>query len=284
MVGSAAAPQLQPVEPAKSIDTVRTVDTIRTVRELLPWHEVERKLRTPRSSGVDAQEAEVPAPSSGVRVSDSGISIKSSNTNDTEGALSYRVYTVAELDRIAVPAMRASMLSLSLSSRPAPSLLWKSAGRSLYTLLDAVAGWLVHRGHKPALASAVAHPLAAFRADARSAVASIDWKKAGIGLGAGVGAMAALLAIVLVVADLTDEMKPARAMTSPATATATVAPGEAVTTTSVDVTPVATTAAPVVAATPPTTFEIGDEPAPAPARPAKKAKKGKKAPVEDFIP
>lgn len=277
MVGSAAAPKLQP-----AIDTVRTVDVGGTVRELLPWHEVERKLRTPRSSGVDAQESEVPAPSSGVRVSDSGISIKSSNTNDTEGALSYRVYTVAELDRIAMPAMRASMLSLSLSQRPAPSLLWKSAGRSLYALLDAVAAWFVHRGQKPAFASAMAHPLAAFRADARSAFASIDWKKAGIGLGAGLGAMAALLAIVLVVADLTDEMKPARAMTAPSAAAATVAP--AVTTTSVDVAPQPTTTAATAAPTPPTTFELGDDPAPAPARSAKKAKKAKKAPVEDFIP
>jgi hypothetical protein len=296
MVEGAAAAKIHPIEP--KVHPLDEKPDARTVREFLPWHEVERKLKHPRPIEVELHDGSTPpAAPSGVRVSDSGVSIKAaSNTNDSEGALSYRVYTVAELDRMAAqnaPSIRASMLSISASQRPPPSVLWKSAGRSFYTLLDATAGWLVLRGSKSPFREAIAHPLGAFRADLRSAIAAIDWKKTGIGLGAGLAAMAALLAIVLVVADLTDEMKPARAMSGASTTTSsaalTNAPGAPTTT---PVTAAPQTAAPAI---PPTTMELGDEPAPAPVPPpapaAKTAraragtKKGpaKKA-VEDFIP
>src|SRR5512139_515100 len=101
MFGGAAAVKVHPLDEKPDAGTVR---------EFLPWHEVERKLKRPREIEVEVHDDATPAPSSGVRVSDSGISIKSSNTNDSEGALSYRVYTVAELDKIAAanaPSMRA---------------------------------------------------------------------------------------------------------------------------------------------------------------------------------
>jgi hypothetical protein len=268
-------------------------------------------------------EHETKAPDSGVRVSDSGISLKNS------GELSFKVYTVAELDRrIAIEgdplSSRGSLASLSLSrsgSRgvPAPNH-WKNAGLAAYRILDTLATWLVQRGEKLPMVDVLRHPVGVFKVDAKAALKTVDWKRVGIYLGVGFLVLSALLAIVLVVADLTDEMKPAKALdaknaTSLTTPESAMGPGASLVKgataerftvpTITPSNPVAPIAPPPMVAepkglTPPppppapakADIELDDKPAPAakPAAVAKKAaskappaKKGKK-PTEDFAP
>lgn len=266
-------------------------------------------------------EHETKAPDSGVRVSESGISLKNS------GELSFKVYTVAELDRrIAIEgdplSSRGSLASLSLSrsgSRgvPAPNH-WKNAGLAAYRILDTLATWLVQSGEKLPMVDVLRHPVGVFKVDAKAALKTVDWKRVGVFMGVGFLVLSALLAIVLVVADLTDEMKPAKALdaknaTSLAAPETAMGPGASLVkgataerftvptiTPSNPIAPVAPS--PMVAEpkgiTPPppraaapsakADIELDDKPAPAAkgkkAAKAPPAKKAGKKPTEDFAP
>lgn len=309
-----------------------------TVRQFLPWHEVEKRMAVRANGGKlpegydghandedevsgEHETRESKAPDSGIRVSES-ISLKAS------GEVSFKVYTVADLDRrMAIEgdplSSRGSLASLSLSrsgSRgvPAPNH-WKNAGLAAYRILDTLAGWLVQRGEKLPVGDVLRHPVGVFKVDAKAALKTVDWKRVGVFMGVGFLVLSALLAVVLVVADLTDEMKPAKAldtknasaMNAPETA---MGPGASLVkgataerftvntiTPSNPIAPVAPSpmvAAPVQpkAYVPPPApakadIELDDKPAPAAAKPAKPAAKPAKPAAkkpakktEDFTP
>src|SRR5439155_13715501 len=88
-----------------------------TVREFLPWHVVQKKLAA-RASGVDVtredDDLEEEGPDSGVQES---VSVRVA-ANDGDPPLTYKVYTVADLDA-APPSSRMSMVAAA-EREPSP--------------------------------------------------------------------------------------------------------------------------------------------------------------------
>ena len=203
-----------------------------TVREILPpWHVLQDKLQ--KRSDAIATGSLVPAdqaarealaaqeaaneqwmpvsdsdapPSSGVRVSDPG---------PESSALSFKVYTLAELERRsdAPVAMRTSRASFDTTgAREAER--WQRLFTALRGFAVASLAWWKTPGPRPGPKVALRQPFDVLGDELQVVVESIDWKKHGVTTGIVVGASLTLLFGVLTAAELTDDLKPAAHLAS----------------------------------------------------------------------
>lgn len=107
-------------------------------------------------------------------------------------SLSYRVYTADEIPR----APRA---------RPAPPPSpWPPVRRAIRDLALAAKEWAVEGGPRPPLRLALRAPFDDVVRVLRPALATVDWKRLGIGVAVGIGTLVTLLFVVLAIADLAD--------------------------------------------------------------------------------
>lgn len=272
----------------------------RTVREVIPpWHVIKQKAEA-RASRAPLALIEPPPPS-GVRLSEPpqpaariATPVVASPTPAAppeppgelvvaapsaaplpptdDSRLTYRVYTVADLERTsdAPVSMRASRVVSDTTTARTRALLVRAWG-AVATFLRAAKAWATAQGSRPDPRVALREPFDAMGDELELVVRSVDWKRVGVSFGIAVGASLTLLFAVLTVAELTDDLKPASgprmsleapglpptpSLGAPAAAATTMAPAAVV--------------APVAAAEPASdTLEI-DPPAP----PAPAAKRG----------
>jgi len=230
-----------------------------TVREILPWHVV-----------ADDEEA---APISGI----SGVRGEAMNT--VEGAdppLTYKVYTVAELDR----RDSETPVSASIEEDDDPPALaaWLAVGKDAFRIALAVKTWALLGAGRPAFADALRAPTVVLKSDLDVADKILSWKRiVGVAVGA-VSVAAILLFAVLTVADLTDDMRATSASTQAKAMAATPPPA------ATDAPPVVEDPAPAAAAAPQPVVDLDPPPAPAPHGKAAAKKKPAPKPVEVFIP
>ena len=240
VVASTAASREPVVIPA----TPRTGAEHKTVREILPpWHVLQEKLQNKTAAvptrnealnqdaqqALQAQEAanamwspgpasspedsiEVP-PSSGVRMSEPGApaaaAVTSGSAEGPDSLLSFKVYTLAELERRsdAPVSMRASRLNFDVTSSRGTQH-WQRAFVALKAFATASLEWLKIKGERPKLTVALRKPFDNLGDELQVAVESVDWKKIGVTTGIVVGATLTLLFAVLTAAELTDDLKP----------------------------------------------------------------------------
>lgn len=260
-----------------------------TVREFLPWHVVEKKMKARESGKQLRDEDEIEeVPDSGVYSSGEHHAANETDAPSLEGDLSFKVYTLAELEARGIASdlsVNATRMSLALmAQKPTP---WEDVGRAALHVVRIAKTWLLAPSPRPSLKDVMTAPFVALGIELRAALRTVDWKKVGVYAGISLGTFLVLLFAVVTAADMTDDLKPSRAMTTQsgdsytnAIVAARHAPPPAPA-------PVVT-AAPAPAAQPGDGLEFSSEPAsPAPVAPAPRARAGKgkkKAPVEVFIP
>jgi hypothetical protein len=137
----------------------------------------------------------------------------------TAAPLSFQVYTLADLDARrpdSDPSNRLSRMVFELAPKPpSPWILARDRTRELAV---EAAGWVSAWACTPK-AMPSAEPVRARAGIARGslllALRTVDWQRASIFGGATLGSLVTLLAITLTVADMTDDLKPARAAREP---------------------------------------------------------------------
>lgn len=217
----------------------------------------------PRSSGSSIE----PPPDSGIRESATGLP-----TPDLQPRLSYNIYTVAQLDSRSVEVAEAQRLASELRAARVPG--WPEVKATYLGALRAVLAWRKLPVPRPALRATCGPELELAEAVSRALLRAVPWRRLAVVVAGVCACIAALLFVVITVAEMTDDVKPGkRSETSNATS-ALVAPA-AKTAEPVVVAP-KPPPAPVVVAAPP--VEI-DEPA---APPPPKAKKKKAAPAKRY--
>jgi hypothetical protein len=207
-----------------------------------------------------------------------------STAEGPDSLLSFKVYTLAELERRsdAPVSMRASRVSFDMTSSRS-SQHWQRAFAALKTFATASLAWLRIKGERPKLKLALRQPFDNLGDELQVAVESVDWKKIGVTTGIVVGATLTLLFTVLTAAELTDDLKPAGSAAHLASAETSGIPvraaldargvAPATNMAAMGVQPVEP--APIVIAPPPAAASVGevDELAETPAPAVKKAKK-----------
>jgi hypothetical protein len=181
-----------------------------TMREFLPWHVIEKKLEE-RESEPEAEPER--KPDSGVYAS--GQHVIAANENEEpageSGALTYRVYTVADLEAhgfnadLSVSSTRGSMVL----SAPKPNP-WADVARAAINVARTAKTWLIGPGPRPPVGLVLRAPMVAFGYELRQALKTVEWKKVAIYGGVSVGVFLVLLFAVVTVADATDDLKPSR--------------------------------------------------------------------------
>lgn len=148
-----------------------------------------------------------PAPSSGIRPASVGAESASSDP------LTYRVYTVADLE---ARALARSALAPSAPMEAAPSLTtqWRGVATSGRAAAAALVGWARSPAPRPAPLDACRAPLQAFAAELGASLRALPWRRIGVGASVGLGTVLALLFVVLMAAELTDDLRPARSSLS----------------------------------------------------------------------
>lgn len=283
-----------------------------TVRNLIPWRDMEKKLAeklaAKAAAGELSGELELengdlvvaepepaeptappklsskpppwktdiePAPDSGVRSSEAAVR-----------ELTYSVYTVADLE--ARGQVRPPRMSMAFAPPMAPQpSRWSDVARSALAL--ARAWWSCVRAPKPRprVSDVCLIPAQQLLTDAKVALAGLPWRKIAIGGGLAFGTLVVLLFVVLTAAELTDDLKPARATSAMTATTANngdVASPAVAPTAFVEAKPNEPSAG--ADPEPAATIELEDETPPPAAKPKPKSKKPtpKKKPVELFNP
>jgi hypothetical protein len=215
--------------PSGEISLRRPLDAdgAATVRNVIPWRKVEEQLaqrlaekaaqgedigdypledtrQVPSSGEVEASEAR----DSGVRASlpDSGPTDLPGFADDPMRPLTYSMYTVSDLDTRELQAQQ-----MSIAPPPPPQVIgWDDVGRSALGVLRALVAWRRVPAPRPRLGDVARVPFTAFAADFRSLLGALPWKRIGVGVASVVGVLFVLLVGVIVVAELTDDLKPTR--------------------------------------------------------------------------
>jgi hypothetical protein len=211
-------------------------DGAATVRNILPWRNMEKELAkrlaekaakgelsTSREVDVPAWKAQPPtqddargvgvagevepAPDSGVRASAPGT-FKAAE--ESMRPLTYSMYTVSELDEAGAPYKSSHPVP---ARGPQPSG-WNDVGKSGLVLLHMLGSWARAGKTRPRLMDHVRVPLAAFGADLRGALGRLPWRKIGWTSLITVGSLVLFIFAVVTVAELTDDLKPARTATA----------------------------------------------------------------------
>lgn len=257
-----------------------------TIREFLPWHVIEKKMKARESGQQLRDEDEIEeAPDSGVYTS--GEHPAASEPDEADGALSFKVYSLADLEARGIASdlsVNATRMSIALmAQKPTP---WADVGRAALVVLRIAKTWVTAPSPRPPAKDVFRAPMVALGYELRTALKQVDWKKVGIYAGISLGTFLFLLFVVVTAADLTDDLKPSRAMTTQS--------GDSYTNAIVAARHAPPPApAPVVTAAPQPQqgdgLEVSSEPTPPPAPapvPKTRAGKGKKkaAPAEVFIP
>ena len=180
-----------------------------TVREFLPWHVVRQKLAE-RGAVLPPEDD---APPSGVRISEKEAmnDVELPSAPNEEG-LSFKVYTLEDLERrhgdSVPPVIRPSMAALA--DQPKAPSPWLPVGKALLAMAYAVKTWVLLGKGRPAFRDAFRAPAVVLGLELRNATKDVAWRRLGFALAAGVGTVVVLLFAVLTVAELTDDLKPAR--------------------------------------------------------------------------
>lgn len=210
-------------EQARASTRKRTAPTAEEAQELrrqIPWGEIDKKLAqrfaqqgnaiatpTPGRAHKAGTLETLETPHSGVRVID---------TTTAPRNLTYSVYTITEIEARA--SERARMTS-SFPPAAQPSR-WIDVKVSALSLLRVFSGWLRTASPRPPVRSVCTIPFVQLVTDLKAALNRTPWRKVAFVSGAAFGAMLVLLGLVLVAADLTDDLAPARSTTTATTATA----------------------------------------------------------------
>jgi hypothetical protein len=141
--------------------------------------------------------------------------VRPSAVFDASG-LSYSVYTFADLE--ATGQLRPPRMSVAYAPPPsvAPSR-WRGVGKTGDALVRSCWAWVRTPNPRPPVIDVCRAPLQAFARELTIALRALPWKKFAMWTGVVVGILAVLLFAVLMIAELTDDLKPARpraAMTS----------------------------------------------------------------------
>ncbi len=165
--------------------------------------------RTSSPSYAQPRDSIEAPPSSGVRMSDSGPAAADLSAVGMPDSLSFKVYTVADLERRsdAPISMRGSRVNFDMTSSRS-SLHWQRAYVALKAFASASLAWLTTKGERPSVKVALRQPFDNLGDELQVAVESIDWRKLGVTTGIVVGATLTLLFAVLTAAELTDDLKP----------------------------------------------------------------------------
>lgn len=163
----------------------------------------------PNNYAASAEDSVDVPPSSGVRMSEPHAQIASAQAEGPDSLLSFKVYTLAELERRsdAPVSMRSSRVNFDLTSSRS-SQHWQRAFVALKAFATASIAWLQIKGERPKLTVALRQPFDDLGDELQVAVESVDWKKLGVTTGIVVGATLTLLFAVLTAAELTDDLKP----------------------------------------------------------------------------
>lgn len=179
-----------------------------TIREFLPWHVLEKKMQARESGQVLRDEDDEAVPDSGVYTSGEH---RAANAAEENAPLSFKVYSLAELEArgiasdLSVNATRMSMALMAQKQTP-----WDDVGRAALHVLRLAKTWALTKGPRPAPKDVFHAPLVALGFELRTALRQVDWKKVGTYAAIAFGTFLVLLFAVVTVADLTDDLKPAR--------------------------------------------------------------------------
>ena len=254
-----------------------------TIREFLPWHVIEKKMAAPAEARASQASQDV-APDSGVYASGQhAAAVIAANQNaeaappgepvvpTDSGGLSYQVYTLKDLEARGVAAdlsVNSTRMSMVMTA-PKPNA-WADVARAAVVVVRIAKTWVTAPSPRPPAKDAFRAPIVALTYELRQAVKTIDWKKVGTYAALSVGVFLFLLFAVVTVAELTDDLKPARVSSTQT--------GDSYTSAIVAAQP-SVAARPVVAPPPPPApastgdgLEVSADPTPAPPAPAPVAK------------
>lgn len=261
-----------------------------TIREFLPWHVIDKKLKARQSGQQLRDEEEIEqAPDSGVYTSGEHPAAYEGDGSVDDGNLSFKVYSLAELEARGIASdlsINATRMSIALMAQKQTP--WADVGRAAVVVLRMAKTWAIAPSPRPPARDVFRAPLVALGFELRTALRQVDWKKVGVYAGISLGTFLFLLFAVVTAADLTDDLKPSRAMTTQSGDSYTSAIVAARNAPKVPA-PAVVVAAPAPAPPQGDGLEIAPEPAPAAVvAPAPKPRAGKgkkkKAPAEVFIP
>jgi hypothetical protein len=177
--------------------------------------ELPSEVSTDRRDVSPAEERIEPAPDSGVRTSGPfGVA-----PLDAEPArpLTYSVYTVSDLEA------RPPRLSMAAySAQPQPSR-WADTRKSGLVVLRALWAWVRTSKPRPRPMDVLRGPLTVFTTDLRVALRDLPWKKIGWASAFAFGAITLFLFAIVTVAELTDDLRPARSVSASTADPASVA-------------------------------------------------------------
>lgn len=231
------APASAPPPPAPSGPTI-VQSSDKTVREVIPpWHVIQKKMADKEAEKKAKEERavlEIPpppapeallalsafeevAPESGVRLSDAHLLIEepandgARSDSQPDDGLSFKVYTLADLERRSdapmAMSMRASrMFEGSASMRTHHARRAKDAVVAFFKA--ALAWYRTSKMEREPAKIALRQPFDVMGDELELVVRTIDWKKVGVRTGIVVGASLTLLFTVLTAAELTDDLRP----------------------------------------------------------------------------
>ena len=261
-------------------------ELVPTIREFLTWHVIEKKMAARAKGEIarDEDEAEDErVPDSGVYTSGEHPLPANDELGEPVGELTYRVYTVADLEARGLKAdLSIPSTSMSIAMMAAKTTPWTDVAKAVVNVFRHGKTWLSSPSPRPALTDVLRHPISALVFETRLALKQVAWKKVAFYGGISMATFLFLLFCVVTAADMTDDLKPSRV--------ATQTSGDSYTS-AIVAAQHPTVASPPPVAAPAATgdgLEVSsDEPAPAPvAKKPAKAKKQKKAPASGdmFIP
>lgn len=229
--------------PASAPSVIQQTD--KTVREVIPpWHviqkkmaekEVEKKKAAEAAENEEKKEERAPlstitppppapeallalsafedvAPSSGVRLSEPPPPFDDVAPPSVEGepGLSFKVYTLAELERRSDAPMALSMRASRVAfdgTLSRSSQHWVRVKNAVVTFAKAAyAWWKTSKMEREPAKIALRQPFDEMGDELEFVVRSVDWKRAGVHTGIAVGASLTLLFGVLIAAELTDDL------------------------------------------------------------------------------
>ena len=234
-----SSPQIAPASapaPAPSGPTI-VQSSDKTVREVIPpWHVIQKKMADKEGAKKAKEERaileiappppapeallalsafEEEAPESGVRLSDAHLlaeePVAAANDASADDGLSFKVYTLAELERrsdapMAMSARSSRSFEMSMSMRAQHARRAKDAVVAFFRA--ALTWYRTSKMEREPAKIALRHPFDAMGDELELVVRTIDWKKVGVKSGIAGGATLTLLFTVLTAAELTDDLRP----------------------------------------------------------------------------
>lgn len=241
-VAVASSPQaVRPSAPPAAAPSGPTIvqSSDKTVREVIPpWHVIQKKMADKEAEKKAKEERavlEIPpppapeallalsafedvAPESGVRMSDAHLLVAEDLVSDDDAAapavddgLSFKVYTLADLERrsdapISMNMRSSSSFEMSMSMRAQHARRAKDAVVAFFKA--ALAWYRTSKMEREPAKIALRQPFDVMGDELELVVRTVDWKKVGVRTGIVVGASLTLLFTVLTAAELTDDLRP----------------------------------------------------------------------------